>query len=244
MFRKLLITATFLAGCSCPVFCGEQKYEIIRYSLHSPEELVRCWTGAEELSAKFPKLSPAEILQLYQYEECGFRSMRGTIEDYEANAVYLSTWGVLGVKYLKAHPDRYREIVHREFDASAERFPSRVLLDLLIKKAPGSPERWAIEWDLDYADFIRQFSYDHSGRSKGKSCAKYYNDYVKSHKELQEAYTTEEINNRIRDCEAARERYKKGLKILFEKFKDKPVVPKLYDPDETNVDSKEYFGIS
>jgi hypothetical protein len=241
---KLLIASLILAGCSLPAFCGEQKYEVIRYSIHSPEEIIACWTGAEKLSAKFPRLSPAEILNLYTYEKCGFRSMRITLEDYEEHKTEVSTWVVTGANYLKAHPERHHEIVHTEFDTSVERFPSRALLDLITKRAPDSPERWAIEWDLDYSDFIRQFTYSHNNRSKGESCAKHYTDYVKSHRELQEYYTKEDIDGIIKDCEADRVRYKKGLKDLLEKFKDKPVTPKLYDPDETNVFSDEYLGIS
>lgn len=241
---KLLIAAVIMAGCSGTLSCGEQKYEVIRpAALHSKEELIECWTGAEKLSAKLPKLSPAEVLKLYQYEKRGFRSMNSTIKDLEANAAYLSTEGVLGVKYLKAHKERYREIVHEEFDTFVERFPSRALLDLMIKKAPDSPERWTIEWDLDYADFIRQFSYAHDGSAKGKTCEQYYDDHMKSHKELSELYSKEEIDAIKKDCKADRVEYKKSLKALFEKFKGKTVTPKLYDPDETNIVSNEYFGI-
>lgn len=239
-----MMASLILAGCSGPAFCGEQKYEVIRYALHTPEELVGCWTGAERLSKKLAKLSPADILKLYQYEKCGFRSMNGLLKDLEEHEESLSARGVLGLKYLKAHPERYREIVRTEFDTSVERFPSRALLDLIIKRAPDSPERWAIEWDLDYADFIRGFAYNHKGNAKGKSCAKYYDDYVRSHRELREYYTKEDIDGIIKDCEADRAGYKRGLDALFEKFKDKPVVPKLYDPDETNVLSDEYLGIS
>lgn len=227
-----------------PLFCAERKYEVIQYAVIRPEELIACWTGAERLSKKLQKLPPADILKLYQYEKCGFRSMNSTIKDLEAHEAYLSSSGAMGLKYLKAHPDRYREIVHTAFDTSVERFPSRALLDVIIQKAPDSPERWAIEWDLDYADFIRQFSYGHKGDSKGKSCANYYEDYVKSHSELRKNYTNTEIDNIVKDCEADRASYKKGLKSLLDKFKSKPVVPKLYDPDETNVTSDEYFGIS
>jgi len=170
--------------------------------------------------------------------------MNSAIKDLEEHATSLSAQGVMGLKYLKAHPERYREIVHTEFDTSVERFPSRMLLDLIIKKAPESPERWVIEWDLDYSDFIRQFAYGHKGKSKGKTCAKYYEDYVKSHRELLENYTKEEINGIIKDCEGDRERYRIGLKALFDKFSGKPVTPKLFDPDETNIISDEYFGIS
>lgn len=241
---KLLAVLFVLAGCVVPLLCGEQKYEVIQYALHSTEEVKNCWAGSEQLSAKFSNLSPAEILRLYQYEKCWFRSMRSTVKDYERADIEFSTWVVRAVKYLKVHPERYREIVHAEFDTSVERFPSRALLDLIIKRAPDSPERWAIEWDLDYSDFIRQFAYSHNNRSKGESCAKHYEDYVKSHRELQEYYTKEDIDGVIKDCEADRARYKKGLKTLLEKFKDKPVTPKLYDPDETNVFSDEYLGIS
>lgn len=241
---KLLMASLILAGCSAPVLCGEQKYEVVGYALHSPEEVKNCWAGSEQLSARYPNLSPAEILRFYQYEKCWFRSMRGTAKDYERADIEFSTWVARAVKYLKVHPERYREIVHTDFDTSVERFPSRALLDLMIKRAPDSPERWAIEWDLDYSDFMRQFSYSHKGRSKGKTCAKYYEDYVKSHRELQEYYTKEAIDGIVKDCEADRDRYKKGLKALFDKFKGKPVTPRLYDPDETNVLSDEYLGIS
>jgi len=241
---KLLAALFIVVGGYGPGLCGERKYEVIRYALHSPEEVKNCWAGSEQLSARYPDLSPEEILRLYQYEKCWFRSMRGTAKDYERADIEFSTWVARAVKYLKVHPERYREIVHAEFDTSVERFPSRALLDLIIKRAPDSPERWAIEWDLDYSDFMRQFAYSHNNRSKGESCAKHYTDYVASRRELQELYTKEAIDGIIKDCEADRARYKKGLKALLEKFKDKPVTPKLYDPDETNVFSDEYLGIS
>lgn len=241
---KLLASSFVLAGVIGPAFCEEQKYEVIRYATHSQQEIAGCWAGVDRLSKKLPKLTPAGILELYQYEKCWLRAMRGTMEDYARTDVEFSTWVAAGVKYLKDHPERYREIVHTEFDAYAERMPSRALLDLIIKRAPDSPERWAMEWDLDYSDFIRQFSYIHKGSSKGKTCAKYYEDYVRSHRELQEYYTKEAIDGIIKDCETDRARYKEGLQTLLEKFKGKPVMPRLYDPDETNVLSDEYLGIS
>lgn len=241
---KLLAIPLILISCAIPVTCEGQKYEIVRYAAHSQEEIAGCWAGVGQLSKKLPKLSPAGILKLYQYEKCGLRAMQGTIADYERTDAELPTWGIIGIDYLKAHPERYKEIVHSQFDTYVERFPSRALLDLMIKKAPDSPERWAIEWDLDYSDFMRQFSYGHKGTSKGKTCAKYYEDYVKNHRELQENYTKNEIDGIVKDCEGDRERYKIGLKSLFDKFSGKPVTPKVYDPDETNIISDEYFGIS
>lgn len=242
--RKLLAILFIVFGSIGPVFCAEQKYEVIQYRLYSPEEIKNCWAGAEQLSSRLPNLSPAKILSLYQYEKCWFRSMRSRMDDYARADMEFSTWMVPAVKYLRAHPERYREIIHTDFDTSVERFPSRALLELIIKRAPDSPERWAMEWDLDYSDFIRQFGYVHKGSSKGKTCAKYYEDYVKSRRELQEYYTKTDIDGIIKDCEADRERYKKGLKALLNKFKGKPVTPRLYDPDETNVLSDEYLGIS
>lgn len=239
---KIFIALLILIGCSLPAFCGKQKYEVVR-TLYVADALASCWDEMNRLSGKFPELSPKQLFKLYQCEKKVFNSILLTFEEYENQmpGAEFSDWNVAGLKYLKAHPDRYTEkIIGKYHDPMAQRFPSRVFLDEIIKKAPDSPERWAMEWDLDYGDFIRQFSYVVSGAAKGKSCAQYYDERLKDVSDISE----EAVDEVKKDCEADRAEYTKGLKVLLKRYEGKPVVPKLYDPDETNVVSDKSLGLS
>lgn len=222
---------------------GEQKYEIMRNTLHTKDEIVKCWVSAKKLSSKLKTLSPAGILELYRNEECAITSLQSPLSDYDNPNIEFPSVVVLGVKYLKAHPERFKETSDGRGSDFHKREPSGALLEILRVRAPESPERWEMEWDSDYKNFIQKFSYVHKGSSKGKTCGKYYDDYVKGHKELLDIYSHKEIEDIKADCESDRLEYKKGLKSLLERFKDKPIVPKLFDPDETNIISDMYFGI-
>lgn len=240
---KYLVISTVLVAAPLQSSSGEQKYEIMRNTLHTKDEVIKCWVSAKKLSSKLKTLSPAGILELYRNEECAITSLQSPLSDYDNPNIEFSSAVVLGVKYLKAHPERFKEITNGGGSEFLKREPSGALLEILRLRAPDSPERWELEWDSDYKNFIQKFSYVHKGSSKGKTCGKYYDDYAKGHKELLEIYSQKEIEDIKADCESDRLEYKKGLKSLLERYKDKPIIPKLFDPDETNIISDMYFGI-
>lgn len=228
--------------CHSPAFCGELKFQLITSKLRT-QEVARCVGTAEELSSRLGRLTAQEILNLYRSEECAVSGLYGPLSEMTERSAWVSTAAARGAGYLSANAGRFRDVSDGWKGEDNTWEPNRALLEILTKRAPESAPRWEIEWDLDYKDFIRRFTYDHSGSAKGKTCARYYDDYVKSHGEIREAYSAGEIEERKADCEADRASYKKGLEKLLKKFNDKPVLPKLYDPDETNIISDMYFGL-
>ncbi|MBI4350956.1 MAG: hypothetical protein HY550_05920 [Elusimicrobia bacterium] len=101
----------------------------MRNTLHTKDEVIKCWVSAKKLSSKLETLSPAGILELYRNEECAITSLQSPLSDYDNPNIEYSSAVVLGVKYLKAHPERFKEITNGGGSEFLKREHSGALLE-------------------------------------------------------------------------------------------------------------------
>lgn len=189
----------------------------------------------------------SDILSLYKSEECISNFISGHIynmtdTDFNSRVKLSKTSTVYQcLLYVRNNINRFRELSDGWKGEEKLWEPNYYWLDLLKEKYPNSKERWTVEWDLEYKNFIRKFEF--SEDAKCKTCDEYYEGRIKEYPEYLESYSKEEISEIKKDCKAKREQYKRSLNELLEKYKDIPIEKKMYDIDETNVISNIYFSL-
>lgn len=238
--RVAFAGAIFAIGLVSVGICAEQKYRTVSPPNPASEaEAVACLTAVKPLNQKKEKTA-SDILQIYKKEQC-LSSVVYTM--FLAESQFEPTPGVSQcVKYVKLHKERFVEVYDGWKGEDNSWKPGRYWLGVAQKLFPSSAERWQMEWEHDYADFLGDFKYVNG--SKNKTCAEFYDGLIeKNPDDYNKYYSKDEVEAVIQDCEAERKRYAKYLDKLLQKYMDWPGVPVLFDIDHTNIISKKYFGL-
>lgn len=240
----------------CTQVTADYNYQYEEYNLGEKKTRVH-YEIANKLKNKKVK-AVADILALYEAEKsmgAFIRSLSVDISDSELFRHFQSDyWRGRDVDvdlyfdcihYMRPSKARFR-IVDDGWKGEANFWePDTYWLDMIVKTYPDSIERWKIEWDIDYKNTVREFTFNPD--AKGKSCEAFYMDIIKEWPEFKEFYSDTDISNIIKDCNEKRTKFGQRLNELSKKYEGKsyitPHIKKLREIDPKTVVSSMPFSI-
>lgn len=248
MIHTVIMTLVFVffAGTFLNAGVGDDHYQPFELKDISEDSALVCLKNINCLMSKEEK-TPNEIFSVYRSEE----SISNFIVNFSPDPKD-STWNKLPedknsvkykcILYVRENLSRFREIYDGWKEEENLWEPNYYWLEILKEKYPGSKERWLIEWDLDYKNFIRQFELA-LPYGKCGTCDEYYDGLISEYPEYLEHYKQDEIIEIKKDCELKRKHYKVKLNELLNKYKDIKIEKKMYEIDEKCIVSNKYFGL-